>query len=99
MAEQDVLRLDGVVGKEAIGGFEHGAVATGFGQRGGGVLGQDASEFHQARGAPHITEFGIGKFGDGPVGVIGAATHARLLCQRGALYGSEGPSIPQEPLK
>src|SRR6516164_637090 len=31
MAEQDVLRLDGVVIKEAIRGFEHGVVATGFG--------------------------------------------------------------------
>ena len=67
MAVQDVLRLDGVVGKEAIGGFEHGAIATGFGQGGGGMLGQDTSEFDQARGAPHIAEFGIGKLADGPV--------------------------------
>ena len=48
MAVQDVLRLDRVIRKEAIGRFEHGAIATGLGQGGGGVLGQDASEFDQA---------------------------------------------------
>ena len=43
MAVEDVVGCDGVVGKEAIGGFEHGAVATGFGQRGAGVLGQEVA--------------------------------------------------------
>ena len=80
MAIQDVVRLDGVVRKEAIGRFEQGVIATGFGQGGGGMLGQDASKFYQACGAPHIAQFGIGKFADGPVRVISLATHARLLC-------------------
>jgi hypothetical protein len=90
MAEQDISRLDGVVSKEAIGGFEHGVVPTGFGQGGGGVLGQDVSELHQARGAPDIAEFGLGKFGDGPVGDIGAIAHAQLLDQRVALGNTGG---------
>ena len=90
MAEQDVLRLDGVVRKEAIGGFEHGVIPTGFGQGGSGVLGQDVSELHQARGAPDIAEFGLGKFGDGPVGVIGEVAHAQLLYQRVALGAAGG---------
>jgi hypothetical protein len=49
MAEQDVLWLDGVVIKEAIGGFEHGVGPTGFRQRSSGVLGEDMHECHQAR--------------------------------------------------
>ena len=102
MAGKDVLRRDGVVRKEALGGFEHGAIPTGFGQCGGGVLGEDASEFYQALGAPPIAEFGISKFADRPVGVIGLAPHARLLCQQVALGGAvrtQVLSIPQEPLK
>jgi hypothetical protein len=90
MAAQDVLRLTGVVIKEAIGGCEHGVVPTGFRQRGGGVLGQDVSKFHQVRGAPDITEFGLGKFGDGPVGGIGEVAQAQLLCQRVALGAAVG---------
>jgi hypothetical protein len=80
MALQDVWRRDGIGIKEALRGFEHGVIATGFGQRGGGVLGQDASAFYQALGAPHIAQLGIGKFDDRPVAVIGLATHTRLLC-------------------
>ena len=102
MAVQDVVRLDGVVRKEALGRCEPGVIATGFGQGGGGMLGQDASELYQARGAPHIAQFGIGKFADGPVRVIGLATHARLLCHqvaRGVAGMNQGPSIPQELLK
>ena len=102
MAVQDVVRLDRVVGKEAIGRFKHGVIATGFGQGSGGMLGQDTSEFDQARGAPHIAQFGIGKLADGPVCIIGWATHARLLCHQvahGVAGRHQGLSIPQELLK
>jgi hypothetical protein len=88
MAGKEVLRLDGVIRKEAIGGFEHGAIATGFGKGGGGVLGQDASEFYQALGAPQIAEVSISKFADHLVGVIGLATHAQLLRQQVTLGGA-----------
>ena len=102
MAGEDVLRCDVVVRKEALGGFARGAIATGFGKGGCGVLSEDAREFDQARGAPHIAEFGISKFADRPVGVIDLAMHTRLLCHQVALGGAvrtQVPSIPQEPLK
>jgi hypothetical protein len=70
---------------EAAGGFEHGTVTTGFGQCGGEVLGQYASEYHEALGAPLIAECSLDKFVDGPVGVIEEVTHARFLCERVAL--------------
>ena len=54
------------------------------------MLGQDVSEFYQARGAPHIAEVGLGKFGDGPVGVLGEVAHAQLLGQRVTLGAAEG---------
>jgi hypothetical protein len=49
------------------------------------VLGQYASEYHEAVGAPLIAEFSLDKFVDGPVGVIEEVTHARFLCERVAL--------------
>jgi hypothetical protein len=49
MAVEEILRVYGVIRKDALGGFEHGPIATGFGQCGGGVFGQDMSEVHQAR--------------------------------------------------
>jgi hypothetical protein len=82
MAEQDGLRLTGVVIKEALGRFAHGPIAAGFGKLGGGVLSQEVSTLHQARGAPDIAEFGLGKCADGPVGVIGEVPHAHLLYNR-----------------
>jgi len=81
-AGTEVLRRDGVMRKEARGGFAHGAIATGFGKGGCGVLGQDASEFSQALGAPQIAEVGISTFAERPVVVIGLATHAQLLRQQ-----------------
>jgi hypothetical protein len=54
------LRLEVVLREEAIRGFEHGAIATGFGPCGCGVRGQDVRTFHQALCAPQIAEFGIG---------------------------------------
>ena len=102
MARQDVLGGDVVIREEAIGGFEHGAIATGFGKGGGGMLGQDMSEFHQALCPPHITQFGIGKFVHRPVDVLGLAPHTRLLMTMGCSWGYWGgsdPSIPQEPIK
>ena len=88
--------------KEAIGGFEHGAIATGFGQCSCRVFGQNLSEFHEALCTPHIAQIGIGKFVHHPVEVIGLATHTRLLGQPVALEATgkvQGPSIPQEPIK
>src|SRR6267143_1492161 len=83
MARQDVLGGDVVIREEAIGGFEHGAIATGFGKGGGGMLGQDMSEFHQALCPSHITQLGIGKFVHRPVDVLGLAPHTRLLMTMG----------------
>ena len=71
MTVYDVLGFDSLVGKEAIGGLEHGAVATGFGPRGPGILGQNGGEFYKALGASQVAEFRLGKFVDGPGGVIG----------------------------
>jgi hypothetical protein len=101
-AVQDVARLDGVVRKEAIGGCEQGVLATGCGQGRGGMLGQDASAFDQACGAPHIAQCGIGKLAHGPVRVIGLAPQAGLLCHQVARGGAgrhHGPGIPEELLK
>jgi hypothetical protein len=102
MAIQDVVRLASVVRKEAIGRFEQGVIAPGFGQGSGGMLGQAPSEFAQARGAPHIAQCGIGKLADGPVWGIGGATHARLLGHQvahGVAGRRQGLRIPQELLK
>jgi hypothetical protein len=85
MTLQHVLRVDGVIIKEAIRGFEHAAITTGFGKGGSGMLTQDVGEFHQAFGASLVAEFRIGKFAHGPVGVGGDMTHARLLWTRVAL--------------
>ena len=74
--------LNVLIVKEAIGGFEHGAAATGFGQRGARVLSQSVGQLDQALGASQIAEVGVGKFRDGPVGGIGEVTHIRLLEHR-----------------
>ena len=95
MTLQHVLRFDGVVIKEAIRGFEHATIATRFGKGGGGMLAQDVGEFHQACGALLVAEFGIGTCADGPVGVGGDVTHARLLCTRVALGDARKGWSPQ----
>src|SRR5262245_6967478 len=102
MTVDDVLGGDSLVSKEAIGGFEHGAVATGFGQGGPGILGQHGSEFSQALGASQVTEFRLGKFWDGPRGVIGETAHTPFLCSGGDLRtdtGLSALSIPPDTLK
>ena len=102
MALDDIGGRNVIVVKEAIGGFEHGAAATGFGQSGAGILGQDVGQLDQALGPPQIAEVSVGKLGDGPVGGIGDVGHDRLLCQRvelGVAVGCSCPSIPQVPLK
>src|SRR5215510_15784147 len=95
MTVYDVLGFDSLVGKEAIGGFEHGAVATRFGQRGPGILGQNGGEFYKALGASQVTEFRLGKFVDGPGGVIGQTAHTPFLCSGGDLRTDTGVSRPQ----
>src|SRR5438445_13436767 len=98
MTLQHVLRVDGVVIKEAIRGFEHAPIATRFGQGGGGMLAQSVGELHLAFGARLVAEFGIGKLADGPVGVGGEVMHARLLCKQVALGdASEGRSPQHTP--
>src|SRR5262249_49189848 len=80
MTVDDVVGFDSLVRKEAIGGFEHGAVATGFGQRGPGILGQHGGKFYQACGASQVTEFRFSKFVDGPGPVIEQTARTPLLC-------------------
>jgi hypothetical protein len=102
MALDNIGGLNVIVSKEAIGGFEHGAAATGFGQSGTGILRQDLGQLDQALGPPQIAEVSVGKLGDGPVGSIGDVGHNRLLCQRvglGVAVRCASPSIPQVPLK
>src|SRR5215510_10692700 len=102
MTVYDVLGFDSLVGKEAIGGFEHGAVATGFGQRGPGILGQNGGEFYKALGASQVAEFRLGKFVDGPGGVIGQTAHTPFLCSGvilGRIQGFHARSIPPDTLK
>jgi hypothetical protein len=95
MTVDDVVGFDSLVGKEAIGGFEHGTVATGFGQRGPGILGQHGGEFYQACGASQVTEFRLGKFVDGPGGVIRQTAHTPFLWSGGNLRTDRGVSRPQ----
>jgi hypothetical protein len=71
MTLQDVVGLNVVVFKEAIGALEHCGAPTGFGKRSSGVLSQSVGELHQALGAPQVTEVSIGKFIDRPVGGSG----------------------------
>jgi hypothetical protein len=102
MTGQNVLRRDGVVCQEARGGCEHRVIAIGFGEGGCGVLGQRRGPFDHPLRASRIAQLDIGTFVDGPVGGIGLATHARLLCQRVTLEATlvvHVSSIPQEPLK
>src|SRR6266478_2129185 len=80
MTLQHVLRVNGVIIKEAIRGFEHATITTGFRKGGRGMLTQDVGEFHQAFGASLVAEFRIGKLAHGPVDVGGDMMHARLLC-------------------
>jgi hypothetical protein len=102
MALQEVVGGAAIIREEALRGFAPRLIATGFGQGGGGMLGQDVREFYEALRAPEIAECGLGQCVDGPVGVIGLMTHARLLGQGvtlGVAGRMQGPSIPQEPLK
>ena len=74
---------------------------AGVGTGGGGVLGQDAHTFDQARGAPHIAEVGLSTGADRPVGVIGLTTQAQLLRPQVTLGGAvwtPAPNKPPEPL-
>ena len=76
VAAQEVLRLDGVIRKETIGGFEHGSRPTGFGQRGRGMLGESRGQFDHPLRTAQVTQLRISKFPHGPGGVIDKATHA-----------------------
>jgi hypothetical protein len=53
-------------------------------------------KFHQACGASLVTQVGIGEFVDGPVGVNGDGTHARLLYTRVALGDVSKGLRPQD---
>ena len=64
---------------KGLGGFEHGAAATSFGQGGSKVVSQGVGQLDQALGASQIAEVGVGKFCDGPVGGIGEVAHIRFL--------------------
>src|SRR2546428_2917080 len=85
MTLQHVLRVNGVIIKDAIRGVEHATITTGFRKGGRGMLTQDVGEFHQAFGASLVAEFSIGKLAYGPVGIGGDMMHARLLCSPVAL--------------
>ena len=59
-------------------------------------------QFNHPLRASRIAQCGSGKFVDGPRGVSGLATHARLLCQQVTLEATvvvQVSSIPQEPLQ
>jgi len=79
VALDDIDSLNVLIVKEAIGGFEHGAAAAGFGQRGTGILSQGMGQLDQTLGTSQVAEVGVGKFSDGPVGKIGKVAHTRLL--------------------
>ena len=70
MAIQEVLGVDRCIVEETIGRFERGTVATGLGQRRSGPLCQDRGQFDYTLGSPEVTQFGLGKFGDRPRGVV-----------------------------
>jgi hypothetical protein len=59
------------------------------------VLGQYASEYYAALGAPLIAEVSLDKFVDGTVGVIEEVTHARFLGERVALGNAVRVGSPQ----
>jgi hypothetical protein len=73
---QEVVWLDSVIRQEAIGRFEPGASSTSFRQGGSGVLGERRGQFDHPLPTAQITQLSLGKFLDGPVSVIGQATHA-----------------------
>ena len=75
MALDDIVGRNVIVGKKAIGGFEHRAAATGFRQCGAGTLGQGMGQLDQTLGPPQVAEVRVGKLRDGPTRGIEEDAH------------------------
>jgi hypothetical protein len=75
MTLDNIIRGKGIVGEKALGGFEHRAAATGFGQSGTRTLGEGMGQLDQTLGPPQVAEVRVGKFCDGPARRFEAVAH------------------------
>jgi len=79
MALEHIVGGNVIVGKKAIGGFEHRAAATGFRQGGTRTLGKNMGQLDQTLGPSQVAEFRIGTLRDGPTCGIEAVAHVCFL--------------------
>ena len=79
---EHIVGHNGIIGKKAIGGFEHRAVATGFRQSGPGTLGERMRQCDQTLGPPQVAEFSVGKLRDSPTRGLDEVAHICFLAQR-----------------
>jgi hypothetical protein len=82
MALDNIVGGNVIVRKKAIGGFEHRAAATGFGQSGTGTLGKHMGQLDQTLGPPQVAEIRVGKLCDGPTRGIKEVAHICFLAQQ-----------------
>jgi len=82
MTLENIVGRNVIVGEKAIGGFQHRAVATGFGQSGPGTLGERMRQFDQTLGPPQVAEFSVGKLRDSPTRGLEEVAHICFLAQR-----------------
>jgi hypothetical protein len=79
MALHNIVGRNVFVREKAIGGFEHGAAATGFGESSTGTLGERMGQLDQTLGPPQVTEIRVGKLRDSPTRGIEEVTHVCFL--------------------
>ena len=96
MTLEHIVRGNVIVVKKAIGGFEHRAAATGFGQSGTGTLGEGMGQLDQTLGPPQVAEVRVGKFVTAQLVSVTTMTHARLLYTWVALGDTRKGSSPQD---
>jgi hypothetical protein len=82
MALDNIVGGNVIVREKALGGFEHRAAATGFGQSGTGTLGEGMGQLDQTLGPPQVAEISVGKLCDGPTRGIEEVAHVCFLAQR-----------------
>ena len=79
MALHNIVGHNVLVREKAIGGFEHCAAATGFGESSTGTLGERMGQLDQTLGPPQVAEIRVGKLRDSPTRGIEEVTHVCFL--------------------